>query len=415
MNTGGGSVLDGNDPANRTAIGTTVGGFVWNPGEDLWLRWRDVDHAGNDHGLSIDDLSFSAALPAEVNSAQNGLASLGTTWSDGLPPAVGKGYHVINGHVVTLDAAFPGSKLSIENGAVDINAGGSNQFFGAMTVEPGGNLTESVAGSITIGSDATSGLKLNRDVAFNLDGGSNFHVKATLTGTGNLAFNEASPGSGNDAQVFLDAASGLTGTVRFNAGKQVNVNETAGLVAIEMNSNQSGGNILSVDAKSTITLSRVTFNTPGTLAHNVSATNLNVGIRLQNVSNLIANAPVTVDLSQPFSREERRLLVGGFQGNGNILVKGTSTDPTDPNAGGTSPNFTGITRNEFEVGAQGTDPAGSSESYSGTISTQDYVNVEIRRSLPAARFEVNERRFWKRVAKISPYRTTWGQPSARSK
>lgn len=387
-NTGSGAALDGNLTANRSVISTTVGGFTWNPGEDLWLRWTDIDHAGNDHGLSIDDLSFSAALPAEVNSAQSGLASLGGTWSDGQAPGVGKGYHVINGHNVTLDGQFLGSKLSVENGSVIINSAGSNQFFGAMTIEAGGNLTESVTGDVSIGSDATSGLRLNRDVAFNLDGGSNFRLKATLTGAGNLSFNEATPGSGSNAQVFLDAASGNTGIVKFNAGKQVNINESAGLGTIEMNSAQAGGNILSFDSKVSATVQKVTFNQPGTIAHNVSTTTLNAGIRLQSVANLAANAAVTVDMSQTFAREERRLLVSAFSGSGDVLVKGTPTDPTVSSNG--TDNTTGITLNEFEIGAQGTDPtAASFEPYAGTISTQDFINVEVRRSLPAAKFVVN--------------------------
>lgn len=59
----GGSVgsLDGNLPANRNVIGPlTVSGFEWKPNEELWLRWFDPDHAGTDHGLAIDDFTFSA-------------------------------------------------------------------------------------------------------------------------------------------------------------------------------------------------------------------------------------------------------------------------------------------------------------------------------------------------------------------
>jgi hypothetical protein len=384
-----GTPLDGNDGLNRTALSTTVAGFVWNPGEDLWLRWTDTDDAGNDHGLAIDDLTFSADLPAEVFSAQSGLASAGTTWSDGLPPSVGKGYHVIDGDIVTLDAAFPGSVLSVENGAIDINAGGSGVSFGALKIESGGNLTESVTGDISIGDAATSTLTLNRNVAFNLDGSSNFRLKATLNGTGNLDFNETSAGSGNDAQVFLDATTAHTGIIKFNAGKQVNVMENVGLNTIEMNSAQSGGNILWMEPKISTTITKVTFNQPGTISHAVSILTAGAGVRTQNVSLMVANAAVTADLSQTFSREERRLLISGFQGSGNVLVKGTPTDPTTPS---TVDNPNGNTLNEFEVGAQGTDPAaGSFEPYSGTITTQDYVNVEIRRNLPGARFVVNDK------------------------
>jgi hypothetical protein len=59
-----GAALDGNAAANRVAVGpVTVSGLNWAPGTDLWIRWEDIDHSGNDHGLGIDDLSFSADVP----------------------------------------------------------------------------------------------------------------------------------------------------------------------------------------------------------------------------------------------------------------------------------------------------------------------------------------------------------------
>ncbi len=65
VNTGGGAATDGNAAANRTAIGpVTVSGINWLPGQDLWIRWGDLNNTGNDHALAIDDLSFSArAIP----------------------------------------------------------------------------------------------------------------------------------------------------------------------------------------------------------------------------------------------------------------------------------------------------------------------------------------------------------------
>jgi len=57
-------VLDGNLPANRTTISQTVDmGANWLPGTDLVIRWTDNDESGNDDGLAIDDLSFSASAP----------------------------------------------------------------------------------------------------------------------------------------------------------------------------------------------------------------------------------------------------------------------------------------------------------------------------------------------------------------
>lgn len=56
-----GTALNGNAAANRVAISHTVSGLEWLPGTLLWIRWNDVDHAGNDHALAVDDLTFTAA------------------------------------------------------------------------------------------------------------------------------------------------------------------------------------------------------------------------------------------------------------------------------------------------------------------------------------------------------------------
>jgi uncharacterized repeat protein (TIGR01451 family) len=57
-NTGAGAAIEGNQPANRTAKAATITVTV-NPGQEIWLRWRDVNDGGNDHGLAVDDLSVT--------------------------------------------------------------------------------------------------------------------------------------------------------------------------------------------------------------------------------------------------------------------------------------------------------------------------------------------------------------------
>jgi uncharacterized protein len=56
--------LNGNDNSNRVSVSGNITGFSLAPGEEIWLRWSDVNDAGNDHGLGIDNLQVSAeALP----------------------------------------------------------------------------------------------------------------------------------------------------------------------------------------------------------------------------------------------------------------------------------------------------------------------------------------------------------------
>lgn len=60
--------LDGNAPGNRKQFSNEqLPGVSLKPGDELFLRWEDVDDEGqNDHGLAIDDVtvSFTAAAPA---------------------------------------------------------------------------------------------------------------------------------------------------------------------------------------------------------------------------------------------------------------------------------------------------------------------------------------------------------------
>lgn len=62
------SALDGNALANRSFPSATVTGLTWLPGQTLVLRWTDVDDAGSDDGLAVDDLTFTT--PTGVGGAK---------------------------------------------------------------------------------------------------------------------------------------------------------------------------------------------------------------------------------------------------------------------------------------------------------------------------------------------------------
>lgn len=75
--------LDGNQAANRVASigGTITPAAAWAAGATLWIRWGDANDAGNDHGLAIDNVSFS--LPTTVVSAPSAPTITGITAGDG--------------------------------------------------------------------------------------------------------------------------------------------------------------------------------------------------------------------------------------------------------------------------------------------------------------------------------------------
>ncbi|MDQ1636728.1 MAG: hypothetical protein QOF62_67 [Pyrinomonadaceae bacterium] len=53
------TALDGNAAANRTVLSSTIT-LTINAGQEVWLRWKDINHPSNDHGLAIDDFSVTA-------------------------------------------------------------------------------------------------------------------------------------------------------------------------------------------------------------------------------------------------------------------------------------------------------------------------------------------------------------------
>ena len=64
--------IDGNAAANRTAKASTiVFGTPVAVGQEIWIRWVDVDDSGADHALAVDDLSVTPhAVPAGPGTVQ---------------------------------------------------------------------------------------------------------------------------------------------------------------------------------------------------------------------------------------------------------------------------------------------------------------------------------------------------------
>lgn len=72
------AALNGNLAEHRVAISQNVTlSSNWLAGTDLWIRWTDLNDAGNDHGLAIDNLSFAARpVPEPATLAALGLGAM---------------------------------------------------------------------------------------------------------------------------------------------------------------------------------------------------------------------------------------------------------------------------------------------------------------------------------------------------
>lgn len=78
-NTASGAAIDGNVAGKFAGVGGTVS-TSWAAGDALWVRWVELNDTGNDHGLAIDNLSFSVTAvpePGTLALLLAGLASVG--------------------------------------------------------------------------------------------------------------------------------------------------------------------------------------------------------------------------------------------------------------------------------------------------------------------------------------------------
>ncbi|MDB6018553.1 MAG: C-terminal target protein [Pedosphaera sp.] len=59
--------LDGNNSLNESLISADITDLTIGPGQELFIRWFDLNDAGNDHGLAVDDLAvtFSPVVAPE--------------------------------------------------------------------------------------------------------------------------------------------------------------------------------------------------------------------------------------------------------------------------------------------------------------------------------------------------------------
>lgn len=76
-NNTGAFALNGNLPANKAFMSSTITGLSWANGTDVWVRWKHVGNASR-HGMAIDDVHLQAnPVPEPSTLAAIGVACLG--------------------------------------------------------------------------------------------------------------------------------------------------------------------------------------------------------------------------------------------------------------------------------------------------------------------------------------------------
>ncbi len=190
-------VLDGNTPANRTSGITISISVTINAGEEIMLRWEDLNDSGNDHFLAVDDVSVSAVISSAITSAQDGLWTSTSTWVGGSVPTSSD--NVVIAHTVTA-------------GALTRNSGTTT------TINTTGNLKVSGAYSAIGGTTTVNG-------AFQLDAGG-YTVSSTNNFTygaaGTLIFNNTGSYGVNNTDAYWPSTGGPVNVTVLQGGFQLN-------------------------------------------------------------------------------------------------------------------------------------------------------------------------------------------------
>jgi hypothetical protein len=113
------AALDGNAAANRVSKSSTLTVSISN-GQELWLRWVDINHPDNDHALAIDDFSVTAHGAGPTNPTGVGAAS---------PSSVQQGNSSLLTVTVTRGANPTSTGLAVVGNLSTIGGSATQSFF----------------------------------------------------------------------------------------------------------------------------------------------------------------------------------------------------------------------------------------------------------------------------------------------
>ena len=217
--------LDGNDGANRASLSSSIAVSV-PVGEEIWLRWVDINHTGSDHALAIDDVVITAEggppLPVlsindvSMNEGDAGATTFSFTASLDLPaPTGGVSFNAetADGSATLADADYDqlvSTPFSIpatqQQVVIDITVNGD------MTNEPNEIFTVNLSGL----SGATAGDLSGDGTIVNDDG-----VTPITVSLDDASVDEGDATSGLTISVSLDspaAAGGVSFDIQTNPG-----------------------------------------------------------------------------------------------------------------------------------------------------------------------------------------------------
>ena len=152
------AVLDGNLAANRVVgIVATINAINIPAGDEIMIRWEDLNDSGNDHFLAIDDVSVVATggAPAPSIDTTGTLSAFSTVVGT---PSASQSY-TLSGTNLTANinvAALTGFEYSTDNSTWSSTLSVANTFDGLIYVRLSGSTVGSYSGNIVHSSTGAS-------------------------------------------------------------------------------------------------------------------------------------------------------------------------------------------------------------------------------------------------------------------
>jgi autotransporter-associated beta strand protein len=294
------TALNGNDAANQTSITFTVSGLLWNPGTTLTLKWADINDAGNDNGLAVDNLTF-AAISTTVNTVVWNTTD--GTWDTTTPNWSGAATTFTNGDIAQFTDAHVGV-VNIDTGGVTPALVEVKNTVGTYTFQGGaltgnGSFVKTGAGTVIL------------NAANNLIGGVDVQAGTFKTGNSDLLSDTApvtvGAGATLDLQDNVDTigaltlrggtvASGESGLLTLGGNVAVEQNAQTAYITGVLNTGSPAHTVTVADGASAIDLqidaalaggARLTFAGAGTTALNGDNSGFAGGISLSLDSKLL--------------------------------------------------------------------------------------------------------------------------------
>ena len=282
--------LDGNASANRVANvgGTLTLASAWTSASNLWIRWIDNNDSGNDHGLAIDNLSFSAAASSAANLTWN-LTTAGTWNTANANWTAGSGaVAYTDGDNATFSNTAGGTVTlsgTLTPGTVTVSAASGTYTFTGATA------SDKISGTTSLAKSGAGVLALTS--ANDFSGGTTITAgtvqmgNATALGSGSITLNGSGATLENSSGSLLSASNALTiGT----SGGTIN----AGATGTTLSGAVTHGGILNKSGAGNLTLGGTITSNAGS-GFNVSAGDLTIG-QASGTVKIFGNSTLTGNL-----------------------------------------------------------------------------------------------------------------------